>query len=120
MFKPTEELKQIISKQEQVVAKIAADLYRELIKVTPVGDPSLWKNPNSAPAGYVGGNLRSSWTLEKQGDTWVINNPTEYAEIRLSPYANNGQIGSKQMPAGIYPIIQKYEKRLQSELRTIK
>jgi hypothetical protein len=30
-------------------------------KDTPVGEPSTWKNPAAAPAGYVGGNARNNW-----------------------------------------------------------
>lgn len=120
MFKPTEELKKIREKQNKVVADVARQLFNALIQATPVGNPSLWKNPKSAPAGYSGGDLRKAWTLNKEGDTWVLNNPLDYAEIRLSPYADNGQIGSKQMPAGIAPIIQKYQKILEKRLRSIK
>ena len=32
-----------------------------IIKGTPVGDPKLWKNPDSVPKGYTGGALRGAW-----------------------------------------------------------
>lgn len=115
----TAELDNIISQKDKILARIAGELYSELEAGTPTGKPSEWKNPNSAPKGYVGGHLKGSWTIEQKGKDWIINNPVEYAEIRLSPYANNGQIGSKQYPAGIYPIINKYKRKLQDELDRI-
>jgi hypothetical protein len=30
---------------------------------TPVGNPDNWKNPKSAPIGYVGGRLRGNWQI---------------------------------------------------------
>lgn len=30
---------------------------------TPVGNPTLWQNPESAPPGYVGGHARRNWNV---------------------------------------------------------
>lgn len=44
---------------KQVVDKVSIDLLTKIVLRTPVGNPSLWKNP--PPAGYVGGRLRGNW-----------------------------------------------------------
>ncbi len=43
--------------------KVAFQALRSLIKKTPVGNPSLWKDPTSAPPGYVGGHARANWMV---------------------------------------------------------
>lgn len=44
---------------KQVVDKVSIDLLTKIVLRTPVGNPSIWKNP--PPAGYVGGRLRGNW-----------------------------------------------------------
>lgn len=46
---------------DSVVRKIVVDLGTSLVMKTPVGNPTLWKNPDGAPAGYVGGAARANW-----------------------------------------------------------
>ena len=116
---PTQELQQILKKQEIVTATIATDLVGELKRATPVGNKNLWKNPDSAPSGYVGGNLRRNWTINKTDNVWEINNNAQYAERRLMPLSPDGYYGSKQNPAGVQPIIDKYDRKLQRELNKI-
>jgi len=119
------ELNQIISKKNLVVATIANDLYNELVNATPVGNPSIWKNPNSAPKGYSGGYLKGGWELkELSNGSWIIDNPTEYAELRIAPLIidSDGAVlqGSKQFSAGAEQIIDKYNRILESKLKAIK
>lgn len=38
-----------------------SEVFKNIIMMTPVGNPSQWQNPASAPAGYVGGNARNNW-----------------------------------------------------------
>jgi len=116
---PTEELNLILKKQEIVTATIATDLLGELKNATPVGSPQIWKNPDSAPSGYVGGNLRRNWTINKTGNVWEINNNAQYAERRVQPLSPDNYYGSKQFPAGVQPIIDKADRKLQSELNKI-
>ena len=59
---------------------VATDFHADIISNTVVGNPSRWKNPNSAPRGYVGGTLKSSWQIEKRGDNWVVFSNEPYAE----------------------------------------
>lgn len=47
--------------------------------LTPVGNPSTWKNPNSAPKGYVGGSLKKDFSLDKTKDGYFVGTPLPYA-----------------------------------------
>ena len=38
-------------------------ILRNLVVRSPVGNPTRWKNPDSAPAGYVGGHFRRNWIV---------------------------------------------------------
>lgn len=38
-----------------------SEVFSNIIQMTPVGNPSQWQNPASAPAGYVGGRARGNW-----------------------------------------------------------
>ena len=116
---PKQELDLILKKQEIVTATIATDLLGELVSASPVGQPSLWKNPDSAPSGYTGGQLRRNWTIAKTGNVWEINNNAQYAERRVSPLSPDGYYGSQQFPAGVQPIIDKADRKLQSDLNKI-
>lgn len=40
----------------------ALDLFGRIVKRTPVGNPSIWKN-QKRPDGYVGGSLRANWQV---------------------------------------------------------
>lgn len=44
-----------------IVRKTTVDIATELEDLSPVGDPTTWKNP--APKGYVGGRFRGNWQL---------------------------------------------------------
>lgn len=62
--------------------------------ISPVGNPSLWKNPNAAPKGYVGGSLRQSFTMEKKPFGWSVFTTLPYGErIFVDGW-------STQLPAG--------------------
>lgn len=38
-------------------------IFAALVAGSPVGNPSLWRNPASAPEGYVGGHFRRNWQV---------------------------------------------------------
>jgi hypothetical protein len=42
-------------------------ILRNLVFASPVGDPENWQNPDSAPAGYVGGHFRRNWLVSLGG-----------------------------------------------------
>ena len=60
------------SSMSQIVARVngridnkiraaTSEVFKNIIMMTPVGNPSQWQNPASAPAGYVGGRARGNW-----------------------------------------------------------
>ena len=46
---------------DDVVEDVAVSLSQKIIERTPVGQPSTWESPGSAPPGYVGGRARANW-----------------------------------------------------------
>jgi len=48
-------------------AETAFAILRNLVIASPVGDPENWQNPDSAPAGYVGGHFRRNWLVSLGG-----------------------------------------------------
>lgn len=52
-------IENIKDETEEVIGGSLFQLFANIVKRTPVGNPDLWKNP--APAGYIGGTLRNSW-----------------------------------------------------------
>nr|WP_315467151.1 hypothetical protein [uncultured Undibacterium sp.] len=51
------------AKAEMVVRAAGMELLKRVIEKSPVGDPSMWKNPESAPKGYVGGRFKANWNV---------------------------------------------------------
>ncbi len=49
------------------------------IKKCPVGNPDIWQNPNSAPAGYTGGSLRASLKLTINSLNYKLEASTDYS-----------------------------------------
>lgn len=47
--------------------KTAFAILRNLIFGSPVGNPTLWQNPGSVPAGYTGGHFRRNWIVSIGG-----------------------------------------------------
>ena len=62
------------------IRDVAFTAFTLLQQASPVGNPSLWRNPNSAPDGYVGGTFRRSWEIAQEGDEWVVFNNQPYAQ----------------------------------------
>lgn len=46
---------------DRIIRKTVIDLGTHIVEKTPVGNPELWTDPESAPPGYVGGRLRANW-----------------------------------------------------------
>ena len=103
-----DEFNDIIRKEEKVVASVAIDLHSELKKITPVDT----------------GVLRQSWTAPvKVSDGWTFSNTqSKYGEIILGGLRtiNGKTYGSKQLPLGIDPTLEKTELELQRKLKAIK
>jgi hypothetical protein len=64
------ELKKVLAAEQEFIkangekaVRIAAiKTFSKIIKMTPVGNPDLWKTENK-PEGYVGGRARSNWFI---------------------------------------------------------
>lgn len=54
-----EAIKKIEKASDNTVRAAALQLFGDIVKRTPVGNPSLWKQ--DAPSGYTGGTLRGNW-----------------------------------------------------------
>jgi hypothetical protein len=52
-------VKNIKEHTEETVQGTLFQVFSNVVKRTPVGNPDLWKDP--APPGYIGGTLRNSW-----------------------------------------------------------
>ena len=119
------ELNAIVRAKDKVVANVANGLYRELKKITPTGNPSLWINPDAAPEGYEGGTLKHAWQIEQvSNDKWILFNDMPYAELRTRPTVQDITTkavlqGSKQNELGIDPFIEKWNDKLKADLRKI-
>lgn len=46
---------------DKVVYAVTFEWFASVVLASPVGDPSNWKFPERAPAGYVGGRFRGNW-----------------------------------------------------------
>lgn len=103
----------------KIVRGVVIEIADRIITRSPVGDATKWKQPGSAPAGYVGGHFRHNWqygfgsapsgeiggvandakariegAVSRDGGMhWIVNN---------TPYAERIESGwSKQQPQGI-------------------
>lgn len=56
--------KKLVPKEVALFQKrIVLELFRRVVFKSPVGNPSLWADPLSAPPGYVGGKFRANWQI---------------------------------------------------------
>ena len=85
-----------VNASKEVVQEAAQALYQRIVERTPVGNPSLWEQ-GYAPTGYVPGALKAAWTIEQEGDDYIISNDL--------PYAYRVETGwSQQAPSGMMRI----------------
>lgn len=58
------------------VRKVVIEIGNRLVYRSPVGNPDLWKFPDRAPPGYVGGRFRANWqygfNTQPQGDLPIV------------------------------------------------
>jgi hypothetical protein len=54
-------LKSAGDKAEALVRHGAMLSLKKIIDKSPVGDPSMWADPDSAPKGYSGGRMKANW-----------------------------------------------------------
>lgn len=55
--------KQLLRGIEKVVGQAAFAILGTVVRATPVGNPTIWKRPNSAPPGYTGGRAKGNWQV---------------------------------------------------------
>lgn len=122
-FDPNEIDRAIDEALEFIVKEVSKSVHRTVVLASPVGDPTLWQNPDNAPPGYVGGTFRSNWqvgvgsapggevgiepvsaTLAKGAvkiEAEVVDTRKSVFVVNNLPYANRLNNGwSTQAPAG--------------------
>lgn len=62
-FNPNEIFKALEGELFEDIGETAFAILRNLIVRSPVGNPTLWQNPEGAPEGYVGGHFRRNWLV---------------------------------------------------------
>lgn len=62
-FDAVEIIESLENVTEDDVIEIALAALSNVVRATPVGNPTLWQNPGSAPPGYVGGHARRNWNV---------------------------------------------------------
>ena len=83
----------------EVVQEIALAALTSVVRMSPVGNPSLWKNPVK---GYVGGRFRGNWFV-----TIGAPSATSSADIDADGGATiaRGSAVIENYPAGDYPVV---------------
>lgn len=79
---------------DEDVHETALAILTNVVIGTPVGNPTLWQNPDAAPVGYVGGHARRNWRVG-------IRTPDE--SVRGVPGEGGGEFAarSEAVQAGI-------------------
>ncbi|AZU97863.1 neck protein [Vibrio phage LP.2] len=72
-----------IAAQKEIVKVVSIGLFSGTITSSPVGNPRLWKNPNSAPDGYTGGSFRANWYLTQTVGSVKYNESKKTSESEM-------------------------------------
>lgn len=68
---------------EKIMRGTLLSICSQVIKSTPVGDPSLWES--SPPKGYIGGTLRGAWNASiNQPDLSISNSKDQQGQQTIS------------------------------------
>jgi hypothetical protein len=100
------------TKSEKFVKLVVFGIADSIIEVSPVGNPSFWKYPESAPVGYVGGHFRANWDY---GFNSIPRN--KYDDIDKSGAVSMGRIQAGMTEAfGVHYIVNnlEYAQRLEN------
>ncbi len=97
---PSEGLKNIIIDINKIVDDEVLNLYKKLVKTSPVGETGAFRRSWNISEGYITTNASKDWT---------ISNFQEYATILAGGrrFVNGKMQGSIQWSAGITPMLQK-------------
>ena len=98
----TLEFEAMNAKAEFIIAQMAMNLFNELQTRTPVDT----------------GQLKTAWEFHKVADGWVFSNNMGYASFIFNglKVIDNKTIGSKQLPDGVFPILQRHNIELTRRL----
>jgi hypothetical protein len=120
---PSEELAALERKMDAIITKRVTDFFADLQEIAPVGDPSLWlinqgKEKITKPIGYIGGDFRKDWTIDREGDDWVIRNGMEYASVLWDGrrMVAGRWFGSTQWPEGGDVMLERLNHDIQKDL----
>ena len=108
----SDDFREFIAQRDRLVVEMVANLEAELIRKTPVDT----------------GQLKAAWQTDKLIDgSYILSNNMNYADsifrgIRLVPTKSGGMktVGSKQMPAGAFVIVEKHLQELDKRLKLLK
>ena len=102
----SQELNSIYDKQMRVVGIVANDLLSELIHVSPVDT----------------GTLKGSWDIQRITNGYRLSSNLEYADVIFDGrrLVAGKWYGSEQLPAGLSPILAKYNIILEQELDKVR
>lgn len=60
----SQQVRKTVPEQVEVLhRRIAGEVLNRVVLNSPVGNPSYWADPSSAPPGYVGGRFRNNWQI---------------------------------------------------------
>lgn len=92
-------IKKSIQASEKSIRAAATQVFTDIIKESPVGDPSLW-DTEYPPKNYTGGSFRGNWraSLNKPETTAILNG----AEKRNSAGAVRGALAGYQTKDDIF------------------
>ncbi len=62
-FNPNEIFIALEGELAEDIGETAFAILRNLVIRSPVGNPTLWQNPDGAAPGYVGGHFRRNWLI---------------------------------------------------------
>jgi hypothetical protein len=123
-------------KLDDVCRAVTINLFKGVIQMTPVGNPSLWQS--SPPEGYTGGSARANWQATIGSPATSVSDATDpsggasisavFANVKGGqvnyltnnlPYINRLEHGwSNQAPAGMVRVnVDRVQSSLAAEVR---
>lgn len=70
-------MKRAAGREDKLIRASALGLGSSIVQKSPVGDPSQWADPESAPEGYVGGRFRANWQYGAGQVNFATNAPPD-------------------------------------------
>lgn len=86
---------------DRLVREVVSDIAEELVDRSPVGDPSTWAHPNSAPKDYKPGHFKANWH-HSMGAPGSEERPIEDPSGEVSMDQINSSVSSVSDPLGVH------------------